>query len=303
MFKLNKKGLGFPQAFFIFLTSSIAHAETSLSLAPLYWQTTSDALDTCIKNGNLETVSLPYDPGFKFAIDQTIPNDYTLSLTFTHYHSHANSTSNGASFPTWMDSETNGTVQSSAARWRLHLGLLDLHLSTPIACSPSFTLIPFVGTEYAVVREKFFLTYTGPTLLPSSEDTVHMKNKFWGIGPSGGLQTEWRFAGGWHLYGNFQLALPYGQLYVHQSEDATLSPEERLQLHATAWQPQFSTDLATGFGWRSRHCLLRLGFEQLLFLHHIQLKRFVNSLQSAKFIEQNGSLSTSGPIASFTWTF
>jgi hypothetical protein len=281
----------------ILCSPCIASNRNTIQIDALYWQASENGLGFALHNNTIKNPTFDWEPGFRIGYGYSFPHDrWNLSLIWTHYHAHSTVNVEAAAkplIPTWASTDQPGNLDTAQARWRLHLGLLDLTLARCLPCS-DLQLTPYCGVRYAVIRHKYFLNYVGGTLFPDGEDLIHTKNKFWGIGPRAGLNTKWMFGPHWHLFANGSLTLAFGELYVHQSEKASVGIPKRLEIHAINNQLRAMTDLAAGLGWSNTWFTARIEWDELFFFGQNQLKNFINALQSPKFIDRNDDLTLSG---------
>jgi hypothetical protein len=194
-----------------------------LLLTPLYVQPVGDGFPYAFEQqaGRIEQASLPWGPGFRIAGGVNLSRDaWTVGLTWTCLPLQKRVATSGSLLPLWSvaPQTSSSFVASAKAHTRLHLGIVDLALSTFYATSPGLTVRPEVGIRFASIRQKFYLTYAGGSLFPGDASHVNMKNKFWGVGPEMGIGLTWHLSNHWVISGSGSASLVYGQFYVHASE-------------------------------------------------------------------------------------
>lgn len=169
--------------------------------------------------------------------------------------------------------------------WRLHLALVDALLGKEIQVSSRLRIYPQVGLRYAIIRQKFNLDNM---FLALAEETVRMKNKFWGIGPCGSLGLQWIFVPPFSLLAKGGLSSPYGQFYLHQDTSA-------FRLRDTFSRVAVIAEASIAFCWRKawekRALSLYIGWDYMLFFQQNRLVRF---FEAAPLDSGPGSLGLKG---------
>ncbi len=109
------------------------------------------------------------------------------------------------------------------SRWKGHLNQLDLDLGREFFVSKHLTLRPHFGLRTTWLRQYLNTTYShglpvaAHTVMPNT--TVHEKNKWWGLGVEGGLDTSWMLCNGFSIYGNLAAAIEYGFQKVRGNQE------------------------------------------------------------------------------------
>lgn len=280
----------------------------------LYWQAEEGGLGYAVKSGpsgelssdsSVENPKFDWDFGFKFGVGYRIPHDrWQLGLQFTSFQTHTDAEKKAKDgevfFPLWqMPTSLPANLASEIKmHWRLHLGLLDAEVYKSFYATNSLVITPQLAIRTGWIRQKFNLEYLGGNFPPGENELIHMKNKFWGIGPKAGLLGEWEVACGFGLFADGAVSLLYGEFYLHQ-DNVTLGTKEKLlglhDIYRTAtpilegsaglrWQHLFSGSL--------KRLKLELAWDQLLFFSQNQLLRFLNSPNH--FFSNQSDLSIAG---------
>lgn len=263
----------------------------------LYFQASENGVHYAIKDEHVLNPEFKYRFGGRAAVGISLPcNCWQLLLQFTHYHGRNRQNKSGAQFfPTWTHPAVapQGFVDSVYNMWRLHLGLGDLAVTRYFAICQCLELWPYFGLRYAEIRHKLRIYYKGGSAFPGETDFVSMKNKFWGLGPFGGLEGLWRWNSWFGLFARGAGSLPYGKLYIHQSEGPFGQPHDLVyfdQYH----QLCFILEAALGLDFRFCNFYSRVGWEVFLFFGQNQLARFISTEIPGKFIANQGDLSLHG---------
>lgn len=294
-----QKGVG------VFATTDILYwyvRENGLTFAIENRGNSSIADDSDFKNPNFD-----WNLGFKLGVGCHLPSKgWDLYLNVTHLHIKANGEAHAKEgeflFPVWTNAVTTGSgfVNKANFYWRLHFAFVDLELGREFLIGKNFALRPFVGARVTWVRQKSLVGYYGGNLFPGGEDRVSMKNKFWGIGPRAGFGSRWEWGKGWGIYGDAAVSAPYGMMYVHEHEKATVGILERGEIHHRYHIARIITDLAVGLCWdhlfhRDRYHLgFHFGWEQHMLFGQNQFVRFVDDKMQGAYVSNQGDLAMQG---------
>lgn len=256
---------------------------------------------TALTNGKSKNPDFCWDPGFKVSLGYFFRHDdWGLYLNFLHFHTRITDwyphKENRFSFPIWSHLAAQpGFVEDVRNRWRLHLGLLDLLLKRPIFLSDCLYLNMHAGLRYAEVRQKTRIDYFGGSLFPDGQDDIDMKNKFWGVGPRGGIDGDWNFFNDFGIYFNAAIAFPYGFLYVHQDEFSDLTSDE-YRFFRTFHTLRIITEMTAGLRYTYAPACSNVkfdvhgGYEIFYFFGQNQFARFLQSAANGNFASNFGDL-------------
>jgi len=276
----------------------VSYASFYTTLAPIYWQANVNGLNIGIlETGSTQKVidlDFDYDFGFRVGLGATLKKNWDIELRYTHIHTNAYAETEGQIFPSFGARLplTNGFVDKQRTHWRLHLGVVDLEAICPSAfCSESFILSPHFGLRYASVRQKFNVHYFGGSLFPEAEDLISSKNKYSGIGVTGGLNTEWMLFKNISLFFDNALSFLQGEFYVHQIEKATTDEQKRQGILNIFHSGASILDLAIGPKWENKNISLKAAWENHFFFCQNQFLFFT---QSYAFAGNQGDLSLKG---------
>ncbi len=99
---------------------------------------------------------------------------------------------------------------SAKASWKMLYNMFDVVLSKPYSVSSKLDLTPSIGVQGGWISRHLDLTYDAQ---PFEVFLVQLnsQNKFWGVGPRMGLDTDWKLGNcGFEIFGNFGSALLFG---------------------------------------------------------------------------------------------
>ncbi len=282
--------------------------------ALLYWKAHEAALSFAVDSDSLlklaphakvENPTFEWDFGFKLGLGYRFPHDrWNLQLQFTSFQTHTDNETKARNgnvlFPLWQKSTTGGLFFAEEAKvhWRLHLGLVDLTLSKCYEVSKTFFLTPDVGIRAGSVRQKYYLDYYGGNLPNGADEIIHMKNKYFGIGPNLGLIGQWSLGGGFSLCAHSLFSVLFGEFYLHQDEYA--GKEKLLGVHDIFPSSAAMIDLGAGVCWQRcfhgalKRLKLELAWDELLFFSQNQLLHFTSAGAPGVFFANQGDLFVSG---------
>lgn len=256
-------------------------------------------------HAKVENPSFEWDVGFKLGLGYRFPHDrWDLLLQVTSFQTHTDHEKkvgdNEVLFPLWQASTVDGLFFAKEAKihWRLHLGLVDLTLCKLYKVTDSLFLTPEMGIRGGPIRQKYYLEYKGEDFSARGDEIIHMKNKFFGVGPKLGLLGQWAFGRGFSLCANTVLSLLFGEFYVHQDE--YVGKEKLLGVHDVFSSTAAIFEARVGMCWKRcfqgalKRLTLGVAWDELLFFSQNQLLHFTNANAKGVFFANQGDLSISG---------
>lgn len=187
----------------------------------------------------------------------------------------------------------------------LHLNLLDTKMGREFFVSKWLTLHPSAGIRVGWVNQAWNTKATGDiTALGSSlltEYKIDMKQKFWGIGPMVGLDTEWGLISNFNLYANGSVALLTGFFNDYRNDTAVQTGKADITnpFRRRSHQPQWVSELALGLRWNQwmggdrYRLVLQAGWDAIFFNDHNHLFSMTGN-NTNQMIESNGDLMSQG---------
>jgi len=268
----------------------------------LYWTARETGTAFAIEGERVKNPSFKNHLGFKALAGLDLPHDgWQLAVQFTHFHARVTETLTGGPYlPTWTHPGLNGPTEAAEvfSRWRLHMGFLDLILSRCLPISDWLSITPIIGLRGTGVRFKARARY--------DEDGLSMKNKYWGVGPRFGFESEAAFTPRWAIYGRWALSTLWGEYYIHQDEEPAVGKLKYKDKYNGAVAVK---EMALGLQWehyflRACACLkLRLGWEMHLLPNQNQWVQFPSAVMPAKTFGNLGSLTLQGLTLGFDLAF
>jgi hypothetical protein len=264
----------------------------------LYWfpsEETSSIWASVISVGfDTSTWGLPgfdftWDPGFRvgagynFAYDQW---DSSLSWTwFRTEKEHSIPMASSTIISPEFDAAflTGDSAGSLTGNWSLFFNMFDWELRRSYWISKNLSLCPFLGVKGGVIRQAISAHYYNLTIggaLTHNVGVEHLRNNFWGVGPSGGFNTKWKIhCFGSHFlnfFGDFSMATLWGSWTCSDHYENTAAHTFSVRTkNSTLGAPMFRGFL--GAGWDvdfcegKSHFAAKLGFETQLWMNQLRI--------------------------------
>ncbi len=300
----------------------------------LYWKAVEDNLIYVLENehgvsfANDSDVRDPHGDwncGFRIGVGYNTPHDgWDLYANWTRIHNHGHGEEHadegGTLFPTWLNAYTNSssnpTCTKAKADWKLRVNLIDLELGREFFTSKWLTLRPFMGLRSGWIHQKLDIDYDNATYVVvqsmQGDVDIDLKNNFWGLGPRGGLNTQWGLGGGWSIYGDMAVSALFGHFKFDEDQDfKNLLNVKKEQLDAERHKQsgKFILDLALGLRWDHMfdddrfHLGVQAGYEVHWLPGQNQLFRFVDDTAQGSISTGYGDLTLQGWTLSARFDF
>lgn len=224
--------------------------------------------------------------GYDFAYDSW---DTLLSWTWyrtaaTHtvpFNSHVLSYS---IHPEFFAGFLSGNASNSAtAHWSLLFNMFDWELGRQFWISRSLSLRPFLGLKGGWIDQAIQIRYDDLTIdhqLTTNSGFEYLKNNFWGLGPLGGINTQWRVRDfGTHhfnFFGDFSIATLWGTWICADQYKNTIGQTSAITTkNSTLGALMFRGFLGIGwdvsFNQGRSHFTTKLGMEMQLWMNQLRL--------------------------------
>ena len=118
----------------------------------------------------------------------------------------------------------NGNVPLSFQNLRTgnktQLNTLNVYLLRPTLYTSHLEVSPYFGLDLAITRRRQVITFNNENPTPTLYTNggyyrVYDNNSFWGVGPMGGIATNWHVGYDMSIYADGYIALTYGQSNSH----------------------------------------------------------------------------------------
>jgi hypothetical protein len=256
-------------------------------------------------NRPINVLSVPFNwsPGLRLGAGRNHGNwDTVISYTgfITKGSSQASVTSGGIYSPflgNFYIDNTDGAsfgpnYRDASIQWNLYFNIFDLELGHTIKVDDLLKLRPFIGLKGGSINHNINSSWQNPTVATNfTSATEDINNDFWGVGPSIGIDTTWRFYpitnGAFNIFGNFSGAILWGHWnfsddYANNAPATNSVHLDTVNSAATMvrgmlgieWTKQFATSKLN----------IRLGYEAQVWFNQIQYYSFnmgrLNNLMS-----------------------
>ncbi|MES2122329.1 MAG: Lpg1974 family pore-forming outer membrane protein [Chlamydiota bacterium] len=286
----------------------------------LVWQARENGLPVAIVNkgstpsanlskSHVKNFDFDWNVGFRVAAGYNVPHDgWDLSLTwlrfYTNGHSRTHAHSNQAIFPTRVHPRdpvvAGGTCTKAHAHWKLHLNQLDLDMGREFFVSKWLTIRPHFGLRSDWINQKAKIDYDNFT---TGDVEVEQKDRWWGIGLEGGIDTQWGLGGGWSIFGDLGAAILYGFHKMHIENEDEPTDVNFVKMKDSYHISHPILDLELGLRWDRMfsndrfHIRLQGGWEHHVYFSQNQFPVFVDDVDMGTIVSNQGDLTFQG------WTF
>lgn len=126
--------------------------------------------------------------------------------------------------------DSGATYRNASIKWKILLTTFDWELARHYWVSSALSLRPFVGIKGGWIHQTIESTWQDPTNSNTfTSATENLKNNFWGIGPSVGLNSKWKLGTVqkhfFSLFGDFSGAILWGHWSfkdIYQNNEPTI---------------------------------------------------------------------------------
>lgn len=262
-----------------------------------------------LSNSNVKNYDFDWDVGFRVGVGYNVPHDgWDMSLTWLRFntdgHRRIHAHSNQAIYPTRAhpaDPISDGeTCTKTHAHWRLHLNQLDLDMGREFFVSKWLTLRPHFGLRSDWIRQKADIDYNN---FPTGDVDVEQKDRWWGIGLAGGLDTLWGLGGGWSVFGNLGASILYGFHKMKIENENDPADVDFVDMKDSYHVSHPILDLQLGLRWDRMFCNDRFhiglqgGWEHHVYFSQNQFPVFADDINKGVIVSNQGDLTFQG------WTF
>jgi hypothetical protein len=237
---------------------------------------------------DFKTVHFNWDWGFRLGTGYNIPYDgWDIKLDWMRINNTAQGKvksggSHDALFELYVNAaNVNDTGTDFHANWHNLLNQVDLNLGREFLVGKYLAIRPNAGMRSTWIKQKYRIDYdfsVGP------DQDVDLKNRFWGFGFVGGIDSDWRLGAGFSLFGNADLSILFGFFDIDEKGKAAGS---------TLWDVSnsFRTgraifDIALGIKWcrtfwdESIGLTFKAGYE---YHHYFNQNQFILSNGNSAF--------------------
>jgi len=186
--------------------------------------------DGAQKEINILKVPFQWSPGFRLGLGHVLKNNgWDTAFYYTHYQTNGTDqarVSSGGIFSPFLgnffvNNTSGGSITASPnygsanIKWKFFFNTFDLELGRRFKIDKLLQLRPFIGLKSGIINNHISSSWQNPTNTNNFTSAVeNLKNDFWGIGPTLGLDTSWHVyktpKTAINIFGNFSGALMWG---------------------------------------------------------------------------------------------
>ncbi len=157
--------------------------------------------------------------------------------------------------------------------WSLHYNMFDWELGRNCAISRALSLRPFIAVKGGWIHQTLIANIN----LVSFLGTEKLQNRFWGIGPCGGLNTRWQMAcfstHSFNLLGDFSSGMMWGNWNV---KDRYRNPTIEIPVKSDMTSLGALTLRGfLGIGWDMHTCrygiAVKMGYEMQIWFNQLRI--------------------------------
>jgi len=265
---------------------------------------------------DLLAVDFGWDAGFRVGIGYGMHHDqWDTQLYYTWFrtrgHDHASgppgsihSSFLGNFYVNNQDGEglTGIAYRRASIDWSIHYNIFDWELGRSFWVSKALSLRPFIGIKGGWIDQSIHSNWRDPVVAAADffdTGVENLKNNFWGIGPSAGLDTKWMVYDArshrlW-LFGDLSGAIMYGHWTFSDAYHNDIDQKVNVKLsHLNSGASMVRTWL--GLGWdvtfsRGRYQFAaQLGYEMQFWFDQLQYYSFDDGRLVNELTLQGGTL-------------
>ena len=273
----------------------ISVSQTALKLDALHFTETA----------TLKVLPFEWNVGFRVGIAYQPPLDgWSLLADYTRFTTQGSASVSPSTHFTissqFFCANANGDVYKGAStQCSLTYDMLDLELGRQWGISPSLFLQPFIGLRGGWIDHTYHLTGTTASSIAAKE---RVTNDFWGVGPAGGLNTQWIFGrlgkSCFSLLSNFAGAFLWGHWTFKDTYRSSIAQQVELDVPNSSLGALAFRSLL-GIGWSSPiqgdrfRIAMQAGYEMEFWLNHLRVPTFFDDRLHHDFTLQGGNFDVS----------
>jgi hypothetical protein len=192
--------------------------------------------------------------------------------------------------------------QKARVHWTINFNMFDWELGRACWVSKALSLRPFIGLKGGWIHQSIHSTWQNPDRSGAEffeTGRENLKNNFWGIGPSAGLNTTWNFAirqnHSFSLFGDFSGAImwghwTFGDTYKNDIHQEVVIKSSRFNSGASMLRTLMGLEWDALFNRQRFRFVTRLGYEMQFWLDQLQFYSFDAGRLSNELTFQGGTL-------------
>lgn len=267
----------------------------------IYWQAAEEGLEIAEfrpLNTGIESEVInqdfTYKPGFQvFLSFFPHPDDWDVSLNYTWYRSNTKTSvkANGLEILASRFSDFIADAEEISSNWDLHFDLGDMELGRFCFLGQMLTARPFIGTRFALIKQKLNLDAIVFPFLEIENNSVSLiinsrfsrnYSRSWSLGPRTGVDLDFLLGYGARIFLNPSFSILFFD-YNANFENETVEDGVVKKVKEKNSYLRSNLDLSTGLGWgfyfsRSRFFIdLSLSFDAKVFTGQNVMRHLADS--------------------------
>lgn len=176
--------------------------------------------------------------------------------------------------------------RSISAKWSLSFNLADWELGRSYCISDGLAMRPFLGIKAGIINQSIDAQYDDLIINNVFTDNFGkecLKNNFFGIGPSGGVNSTWKLYNGGSqfvsLFGDFSTALLWGtwkcsDVYKNNLSYTSSVNTTKTSLGSLAFRGFMGIKWETDINAEKSHFTTKIGYEMQFWLNQLRINTF-----------------------------
>ncbi|MCH9612181.1 MAG: hypothetical protein S4CHLAM102_06650 [Chlamydiia bacterium] len=244
---------------------------------------------------------------YNFHMDQLFVDAEYFHLTSNHTTSP--STPKGGSFVSLKGVLTETfTFANARSNLDLDINAIEVTVNRSFMIAPDLFLVPSIGLTGQFFEIKQNTWYSGGATLLSDTLNIAEESKYWGVGPSFGLDSKWHCYNGVYINAGITGLFPYGMFDVSFLEYRNSNQSNQLILTSSFHQIAPIVQYDVGFGYScefysdNRFLTIGLGYQGAYCFNQNQLFS-IDSYNPPRYSSQGKDLSLNGLFISGSLRF
>ena len=249
-------------------------------------------LDNNTFNINVPSFNFKWDYGFRLGVGAHLLHDqWDTFLYWTRFHTDAHHSI--APILQLIPAQeffagflSGDNPRSISAKWSLSFNLADWELWRSYSISDGLLMRPFLGIKAGRINQSIHARYDDLIIndVPTNNfGNECLKNNFFGIGPSGGVNSTWHLYNGGSqflsLFGDFSTALLWGtwtcsDVYNNNLSYSSCVNTQKSSLGALAFRGFMGVKWETGINADKSYFTAKIGYEMQFWLNQLRINTF-----------------------------
>lgn len=254
-------------------------------------------------NKNIEILDVPFgiNAGVRGSLSKE-NNSYETLLKYTWFSQTGNNQAQ-VNNPSYITSSFEGnlfignsdgsglsgpTYRFAKISWNICFNMTDFELASSWYSCRSLKLRPFIGIKGGSINQTINTYWAQPTT-GSFTATEDLKNNFWGIGPSIGIDTNWHLIDCLSLFGNVSGALVIGRWTFYDTYKNT-EPKEIIINNPTRSGTSPMLSLFIGAQYNINRFNFKVGYEAQIWFEQFKLDTYNLALMNNHLTLQGATI-------------